>query len=339
MKTKQIVFTAPGRAELLEKEVAPISDNEILVELAVSTISNGTERANVSGDPTVSYTDYSNVARFPRISGYSTAGTVLQVGAKITSVAVGDRVAMSWTSHSKYQKLREENVNKIEDDAISFEEASLCHIACFPLAAIRKCHLEIGESAIVMGLGILGMMAVQLLRAAGAVPVIAVDPIESKRKEALRFGADYALDPFASDFAETVKRLTKGGARVGIEVTGVGSGLNGILDCMAPMGRVALLGCTRHSDFTIDYYRKVHGPGISLIGAHTMARPKLESSAGLWTTQEDLKAVLRLISAKRISLAPMIRETHRPEECGAIYTRLIEEKNFPLVQFDWREIK
>ena len=41
---------------------------------------------------------------------------------------------------------------------------------------------------------------------------------------------------------------------------------------------------TRHSDFNIDYYRKVHGPGITLIGAHTNARPKSESHPGWWTT-------------------------------------------------------
>ena len=56
--------------------------------------------------------------------------------------------------------------------------------------------------------------------------------------------------------------MTGGVANVGIEVTGVGVGvgLDGILDCMARFGRVALLGCTRDKEFSIDYYRKVHGP-------------------------------------------------------------------------------
>jgi threonine dehydrogenase-like Zn-dependent dehydrogenase len=49
----------------------------------------------------------------------------------------------------------------------------------------------------------------------------------------LQSGADYALDPYAEDFADMAKKLTDGGAKVGIEVTGVGAGLNGILDCMA----------------------------------------------------------------------------------------------------------
>ena len=69
------------------------------------------------------------------------------------------------------------------------------------------------------------------------------------------------------------KEISNGGVKVGIEVTGVGAALDGILDCMARFGRVALLECTRSSDFTIDYYRKVHGLGITLVGAHTNARP------------------------------------------------------------------
>jgi threonine dehydrogenase-like Zn-dependent dehydrogenase len=180
------------------------------------------------------------------------------------------------------------------------------------------------------------MMAVGLLRAAGAVPIIAVDPVKEKREQALALGADYALDPFDPDFAKRAKELTGGGANVAIEVTGKGQGLDQVLDCMKPFGRVALLGCTRHSDFTIDYYRKVHGPGISLIGAHTNARPKVESSHGLWTDGDDARAVHRLITGGRFDLEGLIKEVHLPEEAPAVFTRLANESHFPVVQFDWR---
>ncbi|MFR6641702.1 MAG: hypothetical protein ACLUSP_10635 [Christensenellales bacterium] len=68
--------------------------------------------------------------------------------------------------------------------------------------------------------------------------------------------------------------MTARGANVAVEVTGLGKGLDRVLDCMRKFGRVALLGCTRNSDFTIDHYRKVHGPGITPVGAHTAARPR-----------------------------------------------------------------
>ena len=214
----------------------------------------------------------------------------------------------------------------------------MAFISTFPLAAIRKTKLEIGESALVMGLGPLGIFAVQELKAAGAYPVIAVDPDPAKREKALKCGADFALDPYDPQFAENAKKLTKGGVNVGIEVTGVGPALNGMLDCMARFGRVALLGCTRNSDFTVDYYRKVHGPGISLIGAHTMARPSVDSRDGWWSQKDDIRALKKLTELGRIHLAAMIDETHEPDEAVEVYHRLVTDKTFPLVQFDWRNL-
>jgi threonine dehydrogenase-like Zn-dependent dehydrogenase len=212
------------------------------------------------------------------------------------------------------------------------------HIATFPLAAIRKCHLEICESAIVMGMGILGIIAVQLLKAAGAVPVIAVDPNPDKRKKALECGADFAFDPFEESFDEKVKQVTDGGAKVGIEVTGVGAGLNGILDCMARFGRVALLGCTRDSNFAVDYYRKVHGPGITLVGAHTHARPRKESCNGWWTQKDDIDALVKLTRLGRIKLSKTIDEVHAPTKAPDVYSHLVTDKVFPLTQFNWRKL-
>jgi len=125
---------------------------------------------------------------------------------------------------------------------------------------------------------------------------------------------------------------------VGIEVTGIGAGLDGILDCMARFGRVALLGCTRDSNFTIDYYRKVHGPGVTLVGAHTAARPSRNSSHGWWTERDDFETILTMTKLGRLKLSELVGEVHSPEEAPQVYTRLCTEKTFPLVQFDWRKL-
>ena len=336
MKTRQIVFTKPCVAELVETEIEAPNANEVQVRLAVSTISSGTERANLVGNPNVAIVGGGSVV-FPRTAGYSSAGIVEAVGEGATGFKAGDRVAMSWTLHKQLINMDKSLVYPLPD-SVSFQDGALMHISIFPLAAIRKCRLEIGESAIVMGLGVLGLIAIPLLKAAGAVPVIAVDPVPEKREKALAAGADYALDPSDEDFAKTVKELTDGGAKVGIEVTGIGAGLDEILDCMACFGRVALLGCTRNKDFTIDYYRKVHGRGITLIGAHTQARPQYESSGGWWTQRDDIATVLKLTEMGRIKLSDLVDEIHSPMEAPEIYTRLANEKSFPMVQFDWRKL-
>ena len=337
MKCKQIVFTEKNKAELLTVDVNEPAANEVMVETMVSTISCGTERANITGDPNVNALGASGVV-FPRTSGYNSAGIVVKKGADVKSVDVGDRVVVYWGHHKTFNTVPEANVVKIEDDSISFETAAMSFISTFPMAAIRKTRLEMGESAIVMGLGILGMTAVKLLRIAGAVPVIAADPNPKRREIALENGADYAFDPLCEDFAEQVKKVT-GGVNVAIEVTGVGAGFNEALDCMAKFGRVALLGCTRNSDFTVDYYKKIHAPGITVIGAHTMARPNVESHPGWFTHRDDIKAVLKLCGSGRLCLENLVEETHLPTECPDVYNRLIFDKNFPIVvQFDWRDM-
>ena len=327
MSNKGIYFVASGVAELRDKGMPDISDKPgyIIVKTMVSSVSAGTERANLLGDPSNS----AGTMRFPCQLGYSLSGVV---------VKVGDRVACRWTTHSLYNAI-DQNLAEIIPDNVSFEDAALTNIATFPMAAIRKCRLELAESAIVMGLGVLGIFAVEELKLAGAAPIIAVDPIPAKRELALKLGADYAFDPFEEGFAQKVKEVTGGGANVAIEVTGKGQGLDMVLDCMARFGRVALLGCTRNSDFTIDYYRKVHNPGITLVGAHTSARPNIESHEGWWTQADDMKAVIKLTEMGRLHLTELIEETHSPEEAFEVYTRLANEPSFPMVQFDWRLLK
>lgn len=333
MEIKQIFFTDVNTARLLPEEISEPSGNEVLIKTAVSTISCGTERANLVGSKNVS------ASEFPKKVGYSNAGTVVKVGKDVKSVKPGDRVAVFWGQHKSYNLLPEDNVVKIESENVSFEDAAMGLISSFPLAAIRKTRLEIGESAMVMGLGILGMIAVKLLRAAGAVPIVAVDPNPKRREIALKCGADFAFNPFDKDFAEKVRAVTNGGVKVAIEVTGVGAGLDEALDCMAKFGRIALLGCTRNSDFTIDYYNKVHVPGITLVGAHTIARPETESYPGYFTHRDDITAVLNLCASGRLKLDDLVEETHSPTECEDVYFRLATDKDFPVVvQFDWRSL-
>ncbi len=341
MKNKIILFPEVNKAAFVDSELEMPQAGQVLVETMVSTISCGTERANITGDLNISISDdVPEVAVFPRYVGYSSAGVVVAKGDGVTSVEVGDRVAMGGSLHQKYNLLPEKNVVKIEYDNVSFGEAAINYISTFPMAALRKTRLEIGESMLIMGLGILGLLAVSFSKAAGATPVIAVDPVKERREKALSAGADYALDPTDPDFVKNVKELTGGGVNACIEVTGLGVGLNQALDCMQKFGRIALLGCTRDKNFTVDYYRRVHGPGITIIGAHTLARPSFESSPHAFTQRDDVKTFLKLCAMGRINVKDMIDEVYSPVDCPAVYERLINDRNFPVVaQFDWTTVE
>lgn len=337
METKQIIFTKINTAELCDVPVYEPGDGQVLVKMAYTAISRGTERANITGDPNISIFDGgAATVHFPRALGYSGSGIVEKTGAGVRGVKVGDRVAVLNSQHRGYCTVHGNQVIPIRYDDVSLEEAAFAYICTFPLAAVRKTRVELGEAAIVMGQGILGAMAVQFLHAAGAYPVIAADPVPSRRDFALTIGADLSLDPTDADFAAQVKESTQGGCNAAIEVSGQGKALDTVLDCMAKCGRVALLGCTRDPNFTIDYYRKIHGPGITLIGAHTLARPDTESHPGWWTHRDDMRATLALQHGGRIHIDRILSEIHDPTEAQAVYDRVIGERDFPQgVLFRW----
>ena len=137
------------------------------------------------------------------------------------------------------------------------------------------------------------------------------------------------------------KNVTNGkGVNTIVEVSGVASALNTALNVAARQARIALNGCTRVSDAHIDFYKQVHCPGITIIGAHNTVRPLKDSYQGYWTNEEDVLTLVRLISGKRINVKPLLNEIHSPNDCEEVFRRLCTDKNFPIgVVFDWSKIK
>ena len=335
MKSKKIVFTAAHQVELLEVDVREIKENEVLTEMEYTVISGGTERANIMALPNAGGN------KFPKSLGYCGVGRIIQIGSSVTTVSVGDRVLVYHGKHMKYNITPESKVTKVANDAISSLDAAFVVIATMGLGGVRKLEIELGESAMVMGLGLLGIFAVQFCRLSGAYPVIAADLNPTRRELALKLGADYAFDPSDPDFADQVKAVTNGkGVCATVEVTGVSVAMKQALECASWMGRIALLGCTRISDCSIDYYQQVHRPGVKLIGAHNFVRPKFESYPHHWTHQDDCKAILDLIAAGRIQVAPIVSRVVSPEDAPAIYDQLCDDPHFPMgTVFDWRDIQ
>lgn len=334
MKRKQILFTAPGIAELLDTEVPEVSDKDVLVKTDYTVISGGTERANLIGTPNLPLS-----GGFPRALGYCGIGHVLKIGKNVASVKPGDRVLIYHGYHTNLNVREEDEITRVDNESVDSLDAAFVIIASMGLGGVRKLEPELGESAMVMGLGLLGMFSVQFLRCSGALPLIAADPNPERRRLALELGADYAFDPTEADFVENVKKVTDGkGVRATVEVTGISKALNQALDCAARMGRISLLGCTRVSDTAIDYYTQVHRPGIKLIGAHNFIRPKFESYPHHWTHHDDCRAILNMIERGRIRVAPICSRVVRPKDCGEIFAQLANDPNFPLgTVFDWRE--
>lgn len=335
MKAWYVVFPAKEQCELACEEIPALKPDELLVKSDYSLISAGTELANYHGLPNTA----GGRGEFPFRIGYSTSGHVLEVGAAVKNFRPGDKVAVAWGGHRSHTVTTEKRVIRFDGDKVDMQDACFANLASFPMLGVRKLEIQLGECAMVAGLGLLGLLAIQFAKLSGACPVLACDYSPERRELAKQLGADAVFDPAAPDFVEQVKAFTDGkGPDAVVEVTGYIPALQQALEYIAWEGRISLLGCTRISDQTIDFYKYVHLRGIKLIGAHTNTRPLEESRPGQWTQQDDFRTFFRLLEAGRLQVAPLRSRLVSPRDCGKVYQEIGFERKPQLGNvFDWTE--
>lgn len=334
MKNRQILFTSPGVAEVVSCEMPIIEPDEVLIETDYTVISAGTERDNLVDTANVSH-------EWPKRLGYSGSGHIVEVGSNVTEYKVGDRVLMDHLWHVAYAKSRfNKNGNgffKITED-IDQIDAAFVVVGSMGVQGARKTKLQMGETAMVRGVGILGLFAIQSMRNMGAMPLIAVCSGEERQKIAIKLGADYAISP-DDDFYNNIRELTDGRMiNAAVEVTGSSLAMTQCLKVAAREGRIALTGCTRVSDVPIDFYSMVHKPGIQLIGAHNFIRPEADSYPGYWTRHDDFATIIRMIKMGRMQVKPIISNVLSTDDAPKIYKELARNGRIGLgTVFDWHK--
>ncbi|WP_217251283.1 zinc-binding dehydrogenase [Streptomyces sp. AC602_WCS936] len=194
--------------------------------------------------------------------GHEVSGTVAEVGADVTAWSPGQRVVLhagevrdgvTYTRGVDYDggwaeyALSAETALTSLPDAIPFEQGAIIPDAVStPWGAITETGaVRPAEAVGVWGAGGLGVHAVQLLRAAGACPVVAVDPNPVARERALASGADLALDSADPELRQAVRAVTGGaGLAAAFDFAGVPPVREQALSVLAPKGRLVLVGLT-----------------------------------------------------------------------------------------------
>jgi 2-desacetyl-2-hydroxyethyl bacteriochlorophyllide A dehydrogenase len=274
-------------------------------------ISPGTERAFFLGLENTSQ-------KYPQYPGYSNAGEVAALGPGVDGLRVGDRVA-SIGKHAGYTIVQSDRVFRVPNE-LHLEHATFWNLSTVSLQGIRKARVELGESVLVLGQGLVGNLVLQLARLSGGTPTIAVDSSESRRKLALACGADVAVAP--ENTTTELAKISDSGAAVVIESTGAAEPVNTAFQLAAWHGRVVLLASTRGLTEKVNFYKDVHCKALTIIGAHNNSRPKQESSPGYWTVRDDAHTVLRLLASGRLNVAPLISHRVKSENAMEAYQLL-----------------
>jgi threonine dehydrogenase-like Zn-dependent dehydrogenase len=279
---RELLLTGPRALELASYDDGPVAPDQIRAEALVSGISHGTELALYRGvSPFDGKRFDTNLRLFvadaeaetsPMRLGYEWVGTVREAGAAVDAVGVGDLVHLSLPH-------RETQTVTIEDEArapwtvlrrsVDPERASFLQSATIALQAVHDARVKLGDTVAVFGLGVFGLLAVQLTRLSGASWIAAVDPIAARRELAQELGADAVLDPSACDVGREIKVAAgRSGVDVAIELSGRYAALHQAMRSARLAGTVVAAGFyTGASGDNLSLGEEWHHNRLTLVGS------------------------------------------------------------------------
>ena len=364
---KQVLIQG-GTAIVSDVPAPQVSTKNILVRVDYSCISVGTEMAGVrlSGLPLYqrALKQPENVKRVMAMmrdqgikrtmhrvtgkvaagspTGYSAAGVVIEVGAEVDGFSVGDRVACAGAGIANHAEVIDVPVNlaaKIPD-TLSTDMASTVTLGAIALQGVRRAQPALGETFVVVGLGLLGQLTAQMLSANGC-RVIGVD-LESRRiHQALEKGMDVGIDPTVENYIERVLQHTDGLGADGVIVTAATEShqvISEAMQCCRKKGRVILVGDVGLNLNRADFYTKEldflisssYGPGrydpVYEEGGQDYPLPYVR-----WTENRNMQAYLALLAKRKVRLDSFYHPPYSIDRARDAYEALKVEGEKPLM--------
>lgn len=328
---KELVFLPGGNTQWLDAPDPEVFPAAVEIEPTVAAVSTGTELEG-----------FRKMKRKPDGNykpGYSVAGRVLSLGAEAAAksgLAVGQRVAAYGAPYT-YHKTRIAApwtlVHAIPEN-ISDEEASFCGLAAISMHGLRRGNFTAGERVAILGMGILGQLAEQMLRAWGC-ETLAVDRHSEHLDLARRLGCRHTFDTRDGDLIAAAKAF----APLGVDGVVVNTGTAGqIMDQSAEMcrdrGRLVLVGGDERVDVSRGLlFRKELDVLISRAGGPGRYDPQYEKLGQdvppawvRWTEGRNVNEFLAMVSLGRVNMKDLITH-HYPAADAAKAYNLLDSPN------------
>lgn len=267
----------------------------------------------------------------PAALGYSSAGVVLEVGRGAPCLKVGDRVACAgqgYAAHAEVISVPHQLCVPIPE-SVDFEDAAFVTLGAIALQGVRQAEAKLGETVAVIGLGLIGQLTIQLLKASGC-QVIGSDLDSAKLDLAMRLGLDVATLPDA--LPESVSLLTQGHGVDAVIIT-AGTKSNGPVELAGTVarkkGRVVVVGAVGLTIPREPYYKKElelrmsmsYGPGRYDSRYEEEGRDYPYAYVR-WTERRNMQAFLSLVREGRVAVKPLITHRFSIEEATVAYEEL-----------------
>jgi 2-desacetyl-2-hydroxyethyl bacteriochlorophyllide A dehydrogenase len=316
--------------------------HEILLRTEASLVSAGTELAIYTGihqgltNPSVKWPKY------PQQMGYMAVARVEQVGPGVEGFRVGERLLTS-TFHASHVLLDlttgpPARTWHISDDGPAHRMV-FARMAKTAVTALCRAEVTLGQSVAVVGLGIIGQITLRLFEAAGAWPIVGVDPVRQRREAAGRGGATWALDPENGDSRSTLRKVLPNGADIVIDSTGWAAALPAAMSLAADGGTVVVLGSPRGTAPDVDFYSDLHRRSLRVIGAHDSGIGAEVRERFTWTNERMVPLVVDWVRRGKMPVEDLITHHVHPSELPEMYEGLLHGKEEYLgVVLDWSRL-
>lgn len=275
--------------------------------------------------------------------GYCNVGVVAGVGRGVDGFKLGDRV-VSNGPHADVVRVPKNLCAKIPD-GVSDEAAAFTVVASIGLQGIRLANPTLGEAFVVTGVGLIGLLTVQLLRAQGC-RVLAIDFDESKLALAREFGAETCNPGQGEDAVAVGMAFSRGEGVDGVIITASTKSNDPVTQaaCMSrKRGRIILVGVTGLELNRADFYEKEltfqvscsYGPG-RYDAAYEELGQDYPFGFVRWTEQRNFEAVLDMMASGRLDVAPLITHRFAFEDAEQAYGTLTEARDALGILLEYR---
>ncbi len=310
---KAAVFYSAHDARVEEKPEPKAGEGQIVVEVSVCGVC-GTDKHIYEG---------SYPARFPVVPGHEFSGVVVEVGPGVTQFQKGDRVTIDpnipcgmchfcrgGKPHFCVDNL---TIGQHIDGAyaplvvvpakqayllpqgVSLEQGAMTEPVACAVHGIDRAHIKPGASVVVLGAGPIGLILMQLAKAAGAGKIIVSEPRENRRQLAQELGANVVVNPRVDSLQQIVRRETQYGADLVIEAAGVVETVQQAFDLIQPTGTILVFGACDPKDEVRLHPYNIYRYEWSIIGAFVLP----------YTMERSMQ----LIASGKVKVEPMF--SHR----------------------------
>src|SRR3984957_10203211 len=344
-----------GKVATYDVPAPELQPGGILVRTAFSAISSGTEKATVEagrksllGKAMARPDLVKQVLEFARSSGvraarqkvqarldtltalgYSCSGVVLEVAASVTEFRQGDRVACAGSGYASHGEINfvPANLAVLVPQDVSLEAASLTTIGAIAMQGVRQANVTFGETVAVIGVGLVGVLTIQILRAAGC-RVIAIDVSRQRAAQAMALGAQLGLGTDDPELEFKVKSFSRYGVDAALITAATRSAdpLELAAKLLRDRGRISIVGDVGMGVSRANMYRKEISLAMSRSYGPGRYDPHYEEGGHdypigfvRWTEKRNMEAFLDLLSSGSLELKALLANQYPVEEGAKAY--------------------